>query len=137
MNGVKTGIRTIAGYLTIRAPVCDTLHLNVKTREATANTSGGRMMSEMKQVQALAKPIPPVSDTFRNTIVNDNPLAQRLNRLAKKHRYRLSWVKEEFGGTIFKGPTLKKVVNPFEALMTDVTKVISSPRLSKYPYPFP
>ena len=75
--------------------------------------------------------MPPVSDTFRNTSVNDNPLAQRLNRLAKKHRYRLGWVKAEFCGTIFKGPTLKNVVKPFEALMTDVTKVINSPRLSK------
>ena len=48
VKGVKTGIRTIAGYLTITVPIFETLHFNVKNREVIAIASGGIMINMMK-----------------------------------------------------------------------------------------
>ena len=121
MNGVNTGKRTVAGYLVIT--LTESLSPNVNQIAATAiNNDGERLTSNVNieccklAPKGIIKKIPAVTKTF----------AIRLKRVLDNMSQKLRCPIPDAGlfGITLIGPTRRKFVNPYEALITDVTSEV-------------
>ena len=123
---MNTGIRTMAGNLTTNLSVSNSLNCVVISNDNTANKNLGMSVSETKIPEPKGNG-PPTIETITN------PRQTRLHALVRRTSQKLRWPKPDVPGLfgiIFRGPTLRKFVRPYEALMTDVmnaTELIALP----------
>ena len=108
VKGVNIGISTMAGYLMTNLSVSSISNLAVTINEVTAKRKDGRNITDTITTVALG--------------IIVTPVAIRLDALLRNMSQKLKWPKPEAGssGIIFRGPTRKKLVSPYDAPTIEV-----------------
>ena len=122
MNGVNTGKRTVAGYLVIT--LTESLSPNVNQIAATAINNGGKRVTSNVNITNCKGVMPKKKIKLIPTVTK--PFAIRLKRVPGNKSQKLRCPKPDPGllGITLIGPTRRKFVNPYEALITDVTSEV-------------
>ena len=125
VKGVNVGISTMAGYLMTNLSVSSISNLAVTINEVTAKRKDGINITDTrtKVLIVVLRYIVEPSLSSWIIVVMITPVAIRLDALLRNMSQKLKWPKPEAGssGIIFRGPTRKKLVSPYDALTIEVT----------------